>query len=141
MFIGRARLSELILRSALNKVDIYSSYLNFPNPEYCYRNLIYQNFGPIRRKNKILVDFLDCSLSSQLSTPVTVPGQCEVDAVMLLLVQESIFICNKDEKNESRKKEVMVMQSSKNEEDADGGETEIYSLNLHIDRYSGFIPD
>ena len=60
---------------------------------------------------------------------------------MLLLVQESIFICNKDEKTESRKKEVMVMQSSKNEEDADGGETEIYSLNLHIDRYSGFIPD
>ena len=61
--------------------------------------------------------------------------------MMLLLVQESIFICNKDEKTESRKKEVMVMQSSKNEEDADGGETEIYSLNLHIDRYSGFIPD
>ena len=55
---------------------------------------------------------------------------------MVLLVQQNIYTCNLlDEFDESKKKESMVMGMAKNEEDADGGETEKYTdLIIPIDK-------
>merc|ERR1719317_314905 len=62
-------------------------------------------------------------------------GKCDVDAVMVVLVQEMIYTCNLEEVDESRKKEVLVMAEDRNEEDADPGEKEIYNdFKLKIDR-------
>jgi len=60
-------------------------------------------------------------------------GKCTVDAVICVLVQETIFTVNLGEPDELKKKEIMVMSESKNDEDADGGETEIYNFKLKID--------
>jgi hypothetical protein len=63
-------------------------------------------------------------------------GKCDVDAVMVVLVQEMIYTCNLDEVDESRKKEVLVMSEDRNEEDADPGEKETYAdFKLKIDKY------
>jgi len=62
-------------------------------------------------------------------------GKCEVDAVMVVLVQEMIYTCNLDEVDECRRKEVLVVCEDRNEEDADPGEKEIYSdMKLKIDK-------
>eukprot|EP00091_Calanus_sinicus_P000914 TRINITY_DN10875_c0_g1_i1.p1 TRINITY_DN10875_c0_g1~~TRINITY_DN10875_c0_g1_i1.p1 ORF type:complete len:147 (-),score=59.55 TRINITY_DN10875_c0_g1_i1:9-449(-) len=62
-------------------------------------------------------------------------GKCDVDAVMVVLVQEMIYTCNLDEVDESRKKEVLVMAEDRNEEDADPGEKETYAdFKLRIDK-------
>jgi len=60
-------------------------------------------------------------------------GKCTVDAVICVLVQETIFAVNLEEPDELKKKEIMVMSESKNDEDADGGETEVYNFKLKID--------
>jgi len=62
-------------------------------------------------------------------------GQCDVDAVMLLLVQEIIFTCNLMEDDERQKKEIMVITEDKDEADADPGETKVYDkLKVKIPR-------
>ena len=67
-------------------------------------------------------------------------GNCDVDAVMIVLVQEMIYTCNLEEADESRKKEVLVMWEDRNEEDADPGEKEIYAdMKLRIDKYDAFL--
>ena len=48
--------------------------------------------------------------------------------VIVLLVQEAIYICNLDSKDEERKKEILVMAEAIDEEDADAGECQNYNL-------------
>ena len=62
-------------------------------------------------------------------------GQCDVDGVMLLLVQEMIYTCNPLEDDERQKKEVLVISEDKDGADADPGETKVYDkLKLKIPR-------
>jgi hypothetical protein len=48
--------------------------------------------------------------------------------VIVLLVQEAIYICNLGSKEEERKKEILVMAEAIDEEDADAGECQKYDL-------------
>ena len=62
-------------------------------------------------------------------------GQCDVDALMVLLVQEMIYTCDPGEDSERQKKEVMVVSEVSDEADADPGETKVYDkLKLKIPR-------
>ena len=62
-------------------------------------------------------------------------GKCDVDAVLVVLVQETVFTCNPGEEDECKRKEILVMSEDRNEEDADPGETQTYkNLKLKIDR-------
>lgn len=80
----------------------------------------------VYKQGQIIHPYVECSVEQ---------GQCEVDAVMILLVQQSIFTCNLDDFDEAKKKESMVMGMAMNEEDADGGETEKYTdLTIPIDK-------
>ena len=54
-----------------------------------------------------------------------VTGQCDVDAVMVLLVQEMIYTCDPGEDSERQKKEVMVVSEIKDEADSNPGETKV----------------
>ena len=51
--------------------------------------------------------------------------------VIVLLVQEAIYICNLGSKEEERKKEILVMAEATDEENADSGECQNYNLVLH----------
>ena len=63
------------------------------------------------------------------------PGQCDVDSVLVLLVQEMIYTCNPGEDDERSKKEVLVISEDKDEADADPGTTKIYDkLKLKVPR-------
>lgn len=46
----------------------------------------------------------------------------------MLLVQETIYICNYGSKDEERKKELLVMSEAIDEEDTDAGECQEYNL-------------
>jgi hypothetical protein len=48
--------------------------------------------------------------------------------VIVLLVQESIYMCNLGSKDEERKKEILVMAEATDEGDADAGECQNYDL-------------
>ena len=62
-------------------------------------------------------------------------GQCDVDGVMLLLVQEMIYTCNPMEDDERQKKEVLVISEDKDEANAAPGETKVYDkLKVKIPR-------
>ena len=52
-------------------------------------------------------------------------GQCNVNAVMMLLVQEMIYTCDPGEDSKRRKKEVMVVSEIKDETDYNPGETKV----------------
>ena len=54
-----------------------------------------------------------------------IQGQCDVDAVMVLLVQEMIYTCEPGEDSERQKKEVMVVSEIKDEADSNPGETKV----------------
>ena len=60
-------------------------------------------------------------------------GRADVDKVLVLLVQESIYICNMGAKEEARRKERLVFDTAEDNEDADSGECEKYDLELKID--------
>ena len=46
-------------------------------------------------------------------------GRAEIDKVIVLLVQEAIYICNMGSKEEARKKERLVFSEDEDPEDAD----------------------
>jgi hypothetical protein len=48
--------------------------------------------------------------------------------VIVLLVQETIYICNYGSKDEERKKELLVMSEATDDEDTDAGECQEYNL-------------
>jgi hypothetical protein len=48
--------------------------------------------------------------------------------VIVLLVQEAIYICNLGSKEEERKKEILVMAEAIDEEDAEVGECQNYDI-------------
>ena len=52
-------------------------------------------------------------------------GQCDVNAMMMLLVQEMIYTCDPGEDSERQKKEVMVVSEVKDEADSSPGETKV----------------
>ena len=52
-------------------------------------------------------------------------GQCDVNAMMMLLVQEMIYTCNPGEDSKRRKKEVMVVSEIRDEADYNPGETKV----------------
>ena len=58
--------------------------------------------------------------------------------VIVLLVQESIYICNLGSKEEERKKEILVMSEAIDEEDADAGECQNYDLVIFWTKYFQF---
>lgn len=60
-------------------------------------------------------------------------GKCDVDGVICVLVQETIFTVNLDEPDELKKKEILVMSEARSDEDADGGEKEVYTFKLKVD--------
>ena len=53
--------------------------------------------------------------------------------LIVLLVQEAIYICNLGTKDEVRKKERLVMSEAEDKEDADPGECQNYDLTLKVD--------
>ena len=53
--------------------------------------------------------------------------------VTVLLVQEAIYTCNMGSKEESRKKERLVMSEAEDKEDTSRGECQNYDLELPID--------
>ena len=62
-------------------------------------------------------------------------GQCDVDGVMVLLVQEMIYTCNPGEDDERQKKEVLVISEAEDKEDSDPGTTHVYDkLKVKIPR-------
>ena len=52
--------------------------------------------------------------------------------LIVLLVQEAIYICNLGTKEEVRKKERLVMSEAEDNEDADPGECQNYDLKLKV---------
>ena len=52
-------------------------------------------------------------------------GQCKVDAVMVLLVQEMIYTCDPGEDSERQKKEVTVVSEVKDESDSAPGDAKV----------------
>jgi len=64
---------------------------------------------------------------------VTVKGSSKVDRLIVLLVQEAIYICNLGTKDEVRKRERLVMSEAEDTEDADPGECQGYDLTLRVD--------
>ena len=62
-------------------------------------------------------------------------GQCDVDGVMVLLVQEMIYTCNPGEDDERQKKEVLVISDDEDKADSDPGTTHVYDkLKVKIPR-------
>ena len=54
-------------------------------------------------------------------------GNSQVEGVKVLLVQEMIYICNMDQEDEVRKKEVQVMGEWSSDEKIDQGESKKFS--------------
>ena len=60
-------------------------------------------------------------------------GRSEIDKIIVLLVQEAIYICNMGFKEEARKKERLIFSEAEDPEDAEVGECQAYDLELQVD--------
>ena len=60
-------------------------------------------------------------------------GRSEIDKIIVLLVQEAIYVCNMGFKDEARKKEKLIFSEAEDPEDAETGECQAYDLELEVE--------
>ena len=52
-------------------------------------------------------------------------GRSEIDKIIVILVQEAIYVCNMGMKEEARKKERLIFSEAQDPEDAEPGECQV----------------
>jgi len=60
-------------------------------------------------------------------------GRSEIDKIIVILVQEAIYVCNMGMKEEARKKERLIFSEAQDPEDAEPGECQEYDLELKVE--------
>ena len=90
------------------------SHVSSFQPSWSFKLLV--NYGKYSFGRSLIKVHVECTVKG---------GRSEIDKIIVILVQEAIYVCNMGMKEEARKKERLIFSEAQDPEDAEPGECQV----------------